>query len=70
MEETLLLNVTETAKLLRLKQSTIRAWILKRRITFVKLGGRVFVRRSDCEQMIAANLVPPASLGGLRQEVQ
>jgi excisionase family DNA binding protein len=58
MTETGLLTVVESASLLRLKPSTIRAWILHRKIAHVKLGGRVFLRRSDCEGLIAASVVP------------
>lgn len=53
-----LMTVAESAALLRLKPSTVRAWILEKRIPYVKLGGRVFLRRSDCEALIAASLVP------------
>jgi excisionase family DNA binding protein len=54
-----LLTVKEAADLLRLQVSTIRAWVLKRRVPFVKLGGkRVFFRRVDLEQLIAASVVP------------
>ena len=58
MENSELLNVVETASLMRLSQSTIRSWILKRKLPYVKLGGRVFVRRSDCYRLIKASLVP------------
>jgi excisionase family DNA binding protein len=58
-----LLTVNETAGMLRLQASTIRAWILNRRIPFVRLGRRVFVRRSDCEELITANVVPVANRG-------
>jgi excisionase family DNA binding protein len=53
-----LLTLLEASVLLRLKLSTLRAWILKRRIPFVKLGSRVLLRRSDCEALIAASVVP------------
>jgi excisionase family DNA binding protein len=53
-----LLTLPEASVLLRLKLSTLRAWILKRRIPFVKLGGRVFIKRSDCEALIAACVIP------------
>lgn len=56
-----LLTVDETAKMLRLQESTIRSWILKRRIPFVRLGRRVFVRQHDCEQLIADSVVQPAT---------
>jgi excisionase family DNA binding protein len=45
--------------MLRLQTSTIRSWILQRKIPFVRLGRRVFVRQSDCEKLIADNLVTP-----------
>jgi excisionase family DNA binding protein len=58
MAESELLTVAESAAMLRLKPSTVRAWILAKRIPYVKLGGRVFLRRSDCEVLIAASVVP------------
>lgn len=56
-----LLTVAEAASLLRLKPSTIRAWLLKKRVPFVKLGRRVFLRRADLEALIEASLVPASS---------
>lgn len=56
-----LLNVTEAATALRLKPSTIRSWILKKKLAYVKLGRRVFIRRIDADAMIAANLVLPVA---------
>jgi excisionase family DNA binding protein len=54
-----LLTVTEAADCLRLKVSTIRAWVLRRRIPFIKLGGkRVFFRRADLDALIKASIVP------------
>jgi excisionase family DNA binding protein len=56
-----LLTVEETAHLLRLKPSTIRDWILKRRIPFVKFSRRVFIRRIDVEALIASSVVPASA---------
>jgi excisionase family DNA binding protein len=53
-----LLTLQEGASMLRLKVSTLRAWILHRKIAYVKLGGRVFLRKGDCEALIATSLVP------------
>lgn len=53
-----LLTVDEAAQLLRLKPSTIRDWLLRRRITYVKLGRRVFLRRADLEALISSSVVP------------
>ena len=48
-----LLTVNEAAEFLRLQPSTVRSWILKRRIKFIKLGRRaVRFRRSDLEALI------------------
>lgn len=54
-----LLDVKEAAALLRLKPSTIRSWILKRKIQYAKIGGRVFIRACDVDATIEAALVPP-----------
>lgn len=59
MGQTELLNIAETAAALRLKESTIRAWILTKRIAYVKVGRRVFVRQSDVEAFINASVVYP-----------
>jgi excisionase family DNA binding protein len=54
-----LLTVQETAAALRLSVSTIRAWILHRRIPFVKLHNKAIrFRRADIDALIAASVVP------------
>ena len=53
-----LLNIAEAAELLRLKPSTLRAWVLRRRIPFVKLGRRIMFRRSDLDALITDSLIP------------
>lgn len=53
-----LMTVRETADFLRLKESTIRDWVLRRKITYVKLGGRVFVRKTDAADFISKRVVP------------
>jgi excisionase family DNA binding protein len=58
-EQQQLMNVSETAKMLRLKESTVRSWILKRRIPYVKLGRRVFVRHADAQNAIESSVVYP-----------
>ncbi len=57
-----LLTISEASALLRLKPSTLRAWILKRRIPHVKLGSRVFIRRSDIDALVSQSVVPAAAL--------
>ena len=53
-----LLTLPEASAMLRLRPSTLRAWILHRKIAHVKLGGRVFLRRGDCEALIRACVIP------------
>lgn len=55
-----LLTVSETAELLRLKVSTIRAWTGQRRIPFVKVGRLVRIKRSDAQAYIASRVVEAA----------
>lgn len=52
-----LLTVPESAIFLRLRPSTIRSWILHRRVPYVKLGGRVCIRRADLEALIEQSVV-------------
>lgn len=52
-----LLTIPEAAAVLRLKVSTIRAWVLHRRIPYVKIGRLVRIRRSDAEAVVTAGLV-------------
>ncbi len=54
-----LLTVEETAEMLRLKASTVRSWILQRRIAYVKMGRRVFIREADAQAMIESSIVYP-----------
>lgn len=53
-----LLTLPEAAGMLRLKVSTLRAWLLRRRIPYVKVGRLVRFRRSDIEEVIAVSIVP------------
>jgi excisionase family DNA binding protein len=52
-----LLTLAETAALLRLKPSTIRAWVSQRRIPYVKLGRLVRIKRRDAEALIEASVI-------------
>jgi excisionase family DNA binding protein len=58
VDETELLTVPEAARLLRLQPSTIRSWILNRRLPFVKLGRLVRIRKADCTALIIESTVP------------
>ena len=53
-----LLTLPEAAQLLRVKISTLRSWRHQRRLPFVKLGGKVLLRKSDAASFVFASVVP------------
>lgn len=53
-----LLTLPEAADRLRLRPSTLRAWILRRKLPYCKIGRSVRLRRSDIEGLIDDGLVP------------
>lgn len=54
-----LLTVREAAERTGTRESTWRAWILHRRVTFVKLGRRAIrIPESFLEEMISRGTVP------------
>ena len=53
-----LLTVAEAAAVLRIKEATVRAWILKRKITYVKLGGVVRIPAKELKLLIQRSTVP------------
>ncbi len=57
-QESELLSVDEAAKFLHLRPSTIRDWLYKKRVSYVKLSRRVFLRRADLEFLISSSVVP------------
>jgi len=56
-----MLTVYEAAKILGLRESTIRDWILRRRITFAKLGRSVRIPQSEIDRLIEASTIPAES---------
>lgn len=58
IQEVSLLTVEEASKLTRLRSSTLRDWILHRRISVVKLGRRVFIKRDEVVKLIDSSVVP------------
>jgi excisionase family DNA binding protein len=55
-----LLTVVETAKTLRISQGTVRAWVLNRKIPYVKVGSRVLFKQADIQSFINRNTVQAA----------
>jgi excisionase family DNA binding protein len=58
-----LLDVEEAAAFLHVKVATVRSWVLKEKISYVKLGRRVFLRKPDLEKLIADSVVLPKAKG-------
>jgi hypothetical protein len=55
-----LLDVEEAAAFCHVKVATMRSWILHKKLTYVKLGRRVFLRHKDLVDMIDRSVVPAA----------
>jgi len=53
-----MLNVNEAAQLLGLKPATLRAWILHRKIDFVRVGRAVRIPAKAVEEFIERNTIP------------
>jgi excisionase family DNA binding protein len=47
-----LLNIRESAELLRLSPNTLRAWVFQKRMPFVRLGRRILFREKDLQAMV------------------
>jgi excisionase family DNA binding protein len=53
-----LLTVNETAAELNLSTGTIRAWLLSRKLTAVRLGRAVRIPRTELERLIGEGTTP------------
>jgi excisionase family DNA binding protein len=53
-----LLSVNEAATALGLKSATIRAWLLRRQLLFVRCGRSVRIPQSVIDEFITKNTVP------------
>jgi excisionase family DNA binding protein len=53
-----LLTVAETAEALKLKVSTVRAWLLRRKLPRVKCGRAVRIPAEAIAQFIQRNTIP------------
>jgi len=52
-----LLTIPEAAILLRVKPSTIRAWLTQSKLPRIKLGRLTRILRQDCEALVRAGRV-------------
>ena len=53
-----LLTCAQAGEALSLKEATIRVWIARRKLAFVKLGRSVRVPQEAIDEMITDNTVP------------
>ncbi len=51
-------TVEQAAGQLGLKPSTIRAWVMKRKISYVKIGRAVRIPKEEIERLIRENTIP------------
>ena len=56
-----LLTVPQAAEALGVKSSTIRAWLLRRRLEFVRCGRAIRISSEVIERFIEENTVPAKS---------
>jgi len=54
-----LLNTKETAKLLRVKEGTLRMWrsVKRYNLPYIKIGGKVFYRMEDIQAFIDNRII-------------
>ena len=57
---TRLLTVAETAEALRMRVSTIRAWVFKRKLNSFRIGRAVRISAEEVERIVHDGLVPAA----------
>ena len=60
-----LLNVEETATLLGISPHTLRGWVSRKRIRYVKIGRRCLFRQEDIDEMVSAGLCEPQPRRGV-----
>lgn len=52
------MDVEEGSAYVGIRPSTMRSWILKKKIPYLKVGRRVLLRRSDLDALLDRALVP------------
>ncbi len=55
-----MLNVREFADRLGIRESTVRAWILRRAVSYHKIGRRVLFSEDEVARILSAGAVPAA----------
>lgn len=59
-----LLTIEDVSNMLQLKVSTIYDWVHRKKIRYVKMGGRVRFRLEDINALINANTYEKQYVGG------
>ena len=65
--EKLRMGVEEGAEYIGVRPSTMRSWILKKRIPYLKIGRRVLLRRADLDALLDRSLVKRNDLNDVCQ---
>jgi excisionase family DNA binding protein len=55
-----LLRTRQAARVLGIRPKTLRDWVWRRKVTFVKIGKGVAFRPSDLREFIEKNVVKPS----------
>jgi excisionase family DNA binding protein len=56
-----MLTVAEVAAVLGIKEATVRAWVSKRKITYVKVGRLVRIPAKEIKMLIERATIPSRS---------
>ena len=56
-----LLSIVDAADYLHLAPATLRNWVYKKKIGFIKLGGKVLFRQSDLDRHVTSCFVEPTT---------
>lgn len=59
VQQEVLLTVPQAAEQLTVTVATIRAWVLRRKIGFHKIGGRVRIPAKEVKRILEDSFVPP-----------
>jgi excisionase family DNA binding protein len=54
-----LISVEEAAKILGVSPNTLRGWVTRRKVRYVKLGSRCLFRPADLEELVESSLREP-----------
>ena len=53
-----MLTVSEAARTLGLQESTLRAWVMRRKISYLKLGRSIRIEQSEIDRLLEQARVP------------